>query len=295
MKKTLNIKTLLLRCPSEWLGCACALFLQNILKVAFLFLPLVFNPLNAKASVRARIISLAPDLTEIIYALGLENDLVGVSDYSNFPPEAQAKPSVGSFMAPNLEKILLLTPTHVLTRTGATPSYISQILQAHPISVLSFQAQNENDIYETLQRVGQLFGKEKKASELIVHMKKTFLKIQKETSLKKTPSVLVQIEEIPIMVAGRGTLIDRAIILAGGKNAAQAYSGYPKLQKEVAWKLNPDIVILPKTEGQELKLKSIMNAWEHHKKPTAIISGDLLTRATPRFCEGVQKLAQILQ
>ncbi len=244
-----------------------------------------------------RIVSLAPDLTEIVYALGLEDHLVGVSEHSDFPKAARTKPSVGSFIAPNLEKIFLLRPTVVLVESQATPSQIIHALRAQKISILSFQAHTENDIYETLQTLGQKFNKEKKAFQLISSMqrnfKETFLNIQKQTSSQK-PSVLIQIEETPLMVAGQDTLLDRAIILAGGKNAAHSYKGYPKLQREALLALRPDLVILPKTKGQEQKLKHITKIWKKNKTPVVILPGELLTRATPRFCEGVQKLTHVL-
>ncbi|MBI3019022.1 MAG: ABC transporter substrate-binding protein [Deltaproteobacteria bacterium] len=266
------------------------------IKTLFLLLPLFFSSLNTEASVGLRIVSLAPDLTEIVYALELEDDLVGVSDYSDFPKAARTKPSVGSFIAPHLEKILLLRPSVVLTQATATPSQIIHALQAQKISVLSFKARTEEDIYETLKTLGQKFKKEKKASQIISSMKKILLKIQKQNFPQK-PSVLVQIEEIPLMVAGKNTLIDRVILLAGGKNAAENYAGYPKLQREVLLKLKPDIVILPETKGQKgmkQKLKRMSEAWKKNKTPVALLPGDLLTRATPRFCEGVQKLASLL-
>ncbi|MBI3016542.1 MAG: ABC transporter substrate-binding protein [Deltaproteobacteria bacterium] len=294
--KNLLLNRLFLRCTSEWLAFGCALFPQCILKTAFLAIVFLLISQNTDASAGLRIISLAPDLTEIVYALGLEEHLVGVSDYSDFPADAQTKPSVGSFIAPNLEKILLLNPSVVLTELNATPSQITQALQTRKISVLSFQARTESDIYETLRTLGQKFNKEKKASQLISSMQKSFkeafLKTQKQSSQK--PSVLVQIEEIPLMVAGKNTLIDRAIVLAGGENAARKYTGYPKLQREVLLKLKPDIVILPETKGQEQKLKRMSEAWEKNKTPVVILSGDLLTRATPRFCEGVQILVGLL-
>ena len=296
MKEKLTIEQLFLRCTSEWLAFGCALFPQCILKTAVLSLLLFFNTLNTNASIELRIVSLAPDLTEIIYALDLEEHLVGVSDYSDFPEAARTKPSVGSFIAPNLEKILLLNPSVVLMESNATPSQITQAFQVRKISALSFQARTENDIYETLRTLGQKFNKEKKASELISSMQKNFkkalLNIQKQSSQK--PSVLVQIEEVPLMVAGKNTLINRAIVLAGGENAASKYTGYPKLQREVLLKLKPDIVILPETKGQEQKLKRMLEAWEKNKTPVVVFPGDLLTRATPRFCKGVQKLAATL-
>ena len=92
------------------------------------------------------------------------------------------------------------------------------------------------------------------------------------------------------MVAGKNTLPHRAIELSGGLNITSSYQGYPKLQREVLLKLNPDIIIIPETSGQEEKVKRMKALWKG--KRIYIISGDLLTRATPRFIEGVTALSK---
>src|SRR3989338_688699 len=266
-------------------------FKKGVLIYSFLLLLLFFLlSFHALASPAPKIISLAPDLTEMVYALSLEDVLVAVSEYSDFPPQAKKLPIVGSFISPNIEKILFLHPSTVLAREGATPAELLQTLQKNKIEVLSFPAQTEKDIYATLFTIGKKFNKAEKARSLIKNMKENLAHIQKHTSDFQKPRVLIQIEEVHLMVAGKNTLPHRAIELSGGLNITSSYQGYPKLQREVLLKLNPDIIIIPETSGQEEKVKRMKALWKG--KRIYIISGDLLTRATPRFIEGVTALSK---
>lgn len=211
-----------------------------------------------------RLVSLAPDLTEILYALELENQIVAVSDYSDFPKEAQKKPRIGSFISPNLEKILSFKPDIVFARNGATPPQLIHALKQNKVEILSFPANHEDDIYQTLENIGGKFKREKKAREIIQSMKSEIESIKKR-KLKNKPKVLVELEELPMIVAGRHTLIDKAIELAGGINAANAYRQYPTLQLEAAYQLKPDIIIIPITQGERKKRGDIETQWKGMK------------------------------
>lgn len=241
-----------------------------------------------------RLVSLAPDLTEILYALGLENQMVAVSDYSDFPKEAQKKPRVGSFISPNLEKILSFKPDIVFARDGATPSQLIHALKQNKVDILSFPANHENDIYQTLENIGEKFKRGKKAREIIQSMRSEIESI-KRRKVKNKPKVLVELEAFPMIVAGRHTLIDKAIELAGGINAANFYTHYPKLQLEAAYQLKPDLVIIPITPGGKKKRGDIETQWKGMKPLRGIYEMDanLVSRASPRFAEGVKRLAQI--
>lgn len=244
-----------------------------------------------------RLISLAPDITEILYALELEQKIVAVSDYSDFPRAAKKKPGVGSFVAPNIERILFFKPDLVFAREGATPPQLLQALEQTNIEILSFAARDEKDIYIILETIGKKFKKEKKATQLIWSMKSELAEVDrlKNHKLKKKPRVLIQLEEFPMIVAGRDTLLDRAIELAGGINAAKIYSHYPKLQLEAAYQLKPELIIIPVTVGQERKNGHLKDVWKSAKGIRGIyeINADLISRASPRFSQGVKQLANI--
>jgi iron complex transport system substrate-binding protein len=245
-----------------------------------------------------RLVSLAPDLTEILYALELENQLIAVSDYSDYPKEAQKKPRIGSFISPNLEKILSFKPDIVFARDGATPPQLIHALKQNKVEILSFPANHEDDIYQTLENIGEKFKREKKARGIIQSMKSEIESV-KRRKLKHKPKVLVELEELPMIVAGRHTLIAKAIELAGGINAANAYRQYPTLQLEAAYQLNPDLVIIPITQRnrkeERKKRGDIETQWKgmKHLKGIYEIDANLVSRASPRFAEGVKQLAQI--
>lgn len=245
-----------------------------------------------------RLVSLAPDLTEILYALGLENQIVAVSDYSDFPKEAQKKPRVGSFISPNLEKILSFKPDIVFARDGATPPQLIHALKQNKVEILSFPANHEDDIYQTLENIGRKFKREKKARGIIQSMRSEIESIKRRLKIKRKknkPKVLIELEEFPMIVAGRHTLIDKAIELAGGINAANAYIQYPKLQLEAAYQLKPDLVIIPITQKGGKNRGDIETQWKGMKPLRGIyeIDANLVSRASPRFAEGVKRLAQI--
>lgn len=270
--------------------------------IHLLFFCLIFSSLSSASTTR-RVISLAPDLTEILYVLGVEDQLIATSEHSDFPPGAQKKPTIGSFISPNIEKILFFNPDLVICRSGATPLSVINQLKRTNIEVLSFWGRDENDIYETLEVLGKTFHKEKKSKEVIHHIKRQIktIRIQNHRG-RRIPTVLIQIEEIPLIVAGQKTLPHRAIELAGGKNAAFSYSYYPKLQHEIILKLNPDIIIIPSLGDNPKKTEKIIDHWKRWKNLTAVdkkqihvMNGDLISRATPRFIEGVNKLFLIIK
>lgn len=265
------------------------------LSIPILFFSLAFT--SGFPLPRQRLVSLAPDLTEILYALELESEIVAVSDYSDFPKDAKKKPSVGSFIAPNIERILFFKPDLVFAREGAAPPQILQALEQAKIETLSFAANHEEDIYRSLESIGKKFKKEKKAAQLIRSMKSELADVElfKKQKFKKRPRVLVQLEEFPVIIAGRNTLLDRAIELAGGINAAKVYHHYPKLQLEAVYQLKPELIIVPITTGQEQKKARLEALWKGVKGIQGIhgINADLISRASPRFSQGVKELANI--
>ncbi|MBI4041629.1 MAG: ABC transporter substrate-binding protein [Deltaproteobacteria bacterium] len=252
-------------------------------------------------SATERIISLAPDLTETLYALSLQDEIVAVSEFSNFPKEAQKKQTIGTFMAPSLEKILYFKPTVIIAKRHATPQHLLQKLRQSGIHLLEFKTQHEIDIFEMILQLGKKFGKEQKAKRLCTSLKEMLFTIQNRVRNLEKPRVLIQIELVPPMFVGKQTLLDRAIELAGGMNAIQHHKGYPKLQKEAALQLNPDIILIPLTKGDENKSQDIQSSWKswvsvpavrHHRIFT--MDGDLTTRAGPRFGEGIAHMAHLL-
>lgn len=247
----------------------------TILIAIFLATPLAFAT--------PRIISLAPDLTELVYDLKLEKNLVATTQWSNYPLAANSHPKVGSFIAPHLERILSFKPTTILARTGATPDSVISFLKKEGIEVHTFEGQNETDIFKTIKMLGELFDRKALAQKHVARAKQTLKNLK---PLKKKFRVLIQIEENPWMVAGKHTLLDAAIRLAGGINAAGSYEGYPRLQKELFTKLQIDIFVVVQNHPEK--------QFHTNDTPTYVLPADLLTRASMRFFSGIQKLNELL-
>ncbi|MEK7790171.1 MAG: helical backbone metal receptor [Deltaproteobacteria bacterium] len=260
--------------------------------IFFLAFPSTFAcPIHQK-----RLVSLAPDLTEILYALELENQIVAVSDYSDFPKEAQKKPRIGSFISPNLEKILSFKPDIVFASVEATPPQLIEALKQNKIEIFSFSANREDDIYQTIETIGEKFKREKRGAEIVQAMKSEIESIKRRLKIKRKknkPNVLIEVEEFPMIVAGRNTLLARAIELAGGINAANSYTDYPKLQLEAVYQLKPELIIIPITQREGKKRGK--SHWKGMKNLKGIyeIDAALISRASPRFSEGVKRLARI--
>ncbi len=242
-----------------------------------------------------RIISLAPDLTEILYALDLGDWIVATADHSDFPKEARTIPRIGSFISPSLEKILFLKPDLILARVGATPVSLLAELKKQKIKTLSFPGKDENDIYETLQILGKTLGREKKSEVLITQMKDQIKKISRKILLRKIkPRILIQIEERPLIVAAKETLPHRIIELSGGTNVTDIFTGYPKLQLETVMKLDPDIIVILSEKPSAKNFWAPWKTLKAHKHMYAL-NGDTFSRATPRILLGIQALSSIIE
>ena len=254
--------------------------------LSFLFLTSAFAD-------SARVISLSPDLTEILFDLGITQEIIATVDHSDFPEGANNIMRVGSFVSPNIEKILSLNPTLVLCRHGATPQKTLSILKDNKIPFQCFSCNTLKDIFHSIYRLGELLHKEEKAHLLIKEMKHSLKESQKKISSSLKPRVLIQLEETPLMVAGKETLLDEALRLSGGINAASQFKGYPKVQREMVLKLNPEIILIPITKGEEEKFKRMANVWQGQKR-VYLINGDLISRGTPRFIQGIRELSLLL-
>ena len=191
-----------------------------------------------------RIVSLAPNVTEILYALGLSNQTVGVSRYSNYPPEAKEKPTVGGTYDPNWERIVSLQPDLVIG-LDSQEEIAGQLQRLH-IDFLGVPHERIDEVMQSILMIGQACGAEEKAEQVFQTL---------ETQIKKVPSigkgekprVLVCIghdEQLTRMyIAARKTFYDDLITLAGGTNACeQTAIKYPEISPEGLRALQPDLV-----------------------------------------------------
>jgi iron complex transport system substrate-binding protein len=252
---------------------------------------------------RLRIVSLAPSVTEMLFALGVEDCIVGVTDRCDYPPEARRIECVGGFGAPNVEKLLALAPDLVIAM-GLERADAAAGLRRSGIAVLWVKTGSFSEMFEALREIGREVGKPQQADELVAAMQAELEAIAKQhrnTPAKGRPRVFVELWKDPITTAGKGSFVDEIIIRAGGINVAHELdSAYPVISPEKVVEWNPDVIVLgymnrqgPKeTLGDRIGWSDI--AAVRSGKIIDDIPSDLLVRPGPRLIEGVRLLSQRL-
>jgi iron complex transport system substrate-binding protein len=247
-----------------------------------------------------RIISLAPSNTEIVFALGLEDNLVAVTDFCNYPPQAKQKPSIGGFSTPNIEKIVALTPDLVLATSIHEKTIIPQ-LEQRGMTVFALAPRNINDVIAAITLVGEITHKEE-ASRLVAHMKSGIKAITDKTdnlAEAQKPRVFYITWHDPLLTAGSGTLADELIRMAGGVNIAGNLSSYPSISLETAIAANPEVIItgVGMGTGADTPLKFAMNEPRLRNVNARLnnriygIDTDLVGRAGPRLTDALEQFA----
>ena len=246
-----------------------------------------------------RIVSLAPNLTEILFGIGARNKIVGVSNYSDYPEDAKKLPKVGGFFNPSIERIFALNPDLVLVARG-TPLSVIDKLRSLGISVFASDPKTTHDIYNLILTVGELTGNVKESVSLVNKMKSEESAVLKKTEkipMSKRLKVYVEIWNNPKMSAGKDTFIDSLIKEAGGINIAENAKGsWPVMSDESIIKANPDVIILL-YRGDIKQIESrpgwkTINAVKNHR--IYIEDPDIFERPGPRIIQALVKLYGIL-
>ncbi|WP_110111901.1 helical backbone metal receptor [Bacillus sp. CGMCC 1.16541] len=251
-----------------------------------------------------QIVSLMPSNTEILFELGLDEEIAGVTNFDNYPEEATKKEKVGD-MNFNAEKIISLNPDLVLAHAssmGTSPEAFQQIESAGiPLFVVK-DATNFESVYETITDIGTLTGQVEEANELIQTMESEVKAIsQKGQTIAKEnqKSVWVEVSPAPdIYTTGKGTFMDEMLSIIGAQNIADSEEGWVKVSEEKAVQLNPDVIITTYGYYTENATEQVMNrpAWKDvtavKEKAVVDVNSDTVTRSGPRLVEGLQELAK---
>jgi iron complex transport system substrate-binding protein len=246
-----------------------------------------------------RVVSLAPSTTEILFALGLDNEIVGVSQYCNFPKRALTKEQVGSMSQPNIERILALKPDIVFS-TGLEQAPIVAKMHQLNIKVFVSDPSSIEELYRSMEDMGALVGRGKEAALVIRRMKADIDDIKSKVSsipIRGRPKVFLEVWNNPIMTAGRGSYIDDLITIAGGINiAGDIRKPYSYFSAEEVIKRNPDCIIMgymDRSDGRELTSKRFGWASISAVKNGRVyndIDPDIIFRPGPRVVEGVREI-----
>jgi len=248
-----------------------------------------------------RIIPLAPSLTEILYYIGLGDYVAGVTEYSYYPPEARGKPSVGSYVDPNIEKIISLSPDLVIgTKDGNLPNSVYLLEQAR-IPVYVVNPRNIRDSLSTIDEIGSLCGVSDIAHQLVQNLDKRLEAVQNAVASGERPLVFIQINSSPIMTVNKSTFLHDLIRLAGGTNmTAEEPNTYPRISIEEVIRKKPDIIIIS-TMGKEGEFEKEREEWMKWKSIPAVrnnrvylIDSDIINRPSQRIIDGLEAMARLI-
>jgi iron complex transport system substrate-binding protein len=259
---------------------------------------------SAGAPPAHRIVSLAPNITEILFALGLGDRVVGVTEFCNYPPEALRLPKVGGFVNPNAEVILALRPDLVVATPNVGNRTFVERLIAVGARVVVVQARNVSEIDPAIEAIAKAAGDPEAGSTLVARL---HADLDRETvkvaSLpRKRTLFCIQIE--PLVVAGRGSYPGDLIELAGGENIVPATAGqYPTFSLEAVVAAAPEVIVQSLMDTREGAAggDALMTYWKRvgsvpavAKKRVFTVPGDVVLRPGPRVAEGVAALAALL-
>jgi len=249
-----------------------------------------------------RIISLAPNVTEILFALGLEGKVVAVTKWDNYPPDVQDKVEYAfeDALNPNLEQIIRLNPDLILW-SGISAHQVIQPIRQLGIPMVIFDPQNIEETYETIERVGVITNTQAKAEEIVGQMKAKEAMIKEKVaalSPDQKPRVWIEVDG-ELYTAGKGTFLNELLERAGGINIVEA-QGWVRFNSEQVIAKNPDVIFVTYGYYDKDAIAKVLNrpGWENveavKNKKVIELDNDILNRAGPRIIDGLEQMAKAL-
>jgi iron complex transport system substrate-binding protein len=254
-----------------------------------------------------RIVSLSPSNTEILFALGLEDRVVGATKYCNYPPsvlelkDRKKIKVVGGYVDPDIEKILSLHPDLVRASRTRSSGAVS-LLDKEGIATFVVDPNNLSSIIHSIEKVGKITGQEADASDICNMMKSRIKAVSDKTSSLPKTRVLYIVWHDPVKTAGYGTFEDELIEKAGGVNIFHDLAGYVQVDPEAIAVRNPEVIIACSGMGsgadmplQWARTERGLNQTDARKNSRIYqAEGDLITRTGPRIVDGLEMLAKFI-
>ncbi|WP_413935145.1 ABC transporter substrate-binding protein [Nitrospira sp. BLG_1] len=248
----------------------------------------------------ARVVSLAPSITEMLFALGLGEQIVGVTEFCDYPVGAKSKAKVG-YANPNMETIIGLQPDMVLAPKDFLRPDLQVKLEQLKIPVFVLDAKTLEDIPLQMHTLGAMFEKTSAANDVTQRIRQRMTELKLKVEALPTKRVLYVLNSQPLISVGPGSFIHQMIGLAGGVNvAAQAGVPYPRLSMETVLKEDPEVLIFPSGEVETVP-RSEQQQWRRWDSLSAVkrqrfheVSSNLLNRPGPRVIEGLEQLVRAI-
>jgi iron complex transport system substrate-binding protein len=250
-----------------------------------------------------RVVSLAPNLTEIVFALGAGNLVVGVTRYDDWPPEVKKLPKVGGFIDPSIEAIVELKPDLVVCVPNPGGKQRIEVLDRLGIAVLVLPDYNLQDLYAAIKDLGKILRLESRAEGLVEEIKNKLQSLSSRASSSSfRPRVLMVYGQQPLVAAGRGSFAQELLELAGAQNAAGNIDNrYPVLSLEQILEMQPDIIIDASAGEGHGAHENALAFWKRWPQIEAVRRGkififdsSLWLRTGPRLPLGLEKLLELV-
>lgn len=260
------------------------------------------NPnVKAKQSIPQRIVSLSPASTEILFAVGAENQIVAVSDFSDYPPQAQNLPKVGGFDGKtlSLEKILSFNPDFVYL-TNVMHNHLIPHFESLNIDYYLSDANSFEQVKNEILQIAKITGHPSNGENLVKEIDSAINKINSQNQLLQKPTVYWEVWNSPFMSVGNSSFINDLINTAGGINIFQEIAqAYPTVSEETIVAKNPQIIIIPQNSGITVDSVKNRKGWSQidavKNDKIFIVDDNLLTRSGARIGESAEYLANLFR
>ncbi len=250
-----------------------------------------------------RIVSLSPANSEILFALGLDEKIVGVTEYCTYPDAALSKEKIGGFSTVNIEKVSVLNPDLIVAADGNSEETVAHLRELG-FTVITINADTIDTTLDDILLLGKATGADAKAEALVSSMKEDLAEIAEKTSAEEKPTILHCMWTDPLWVSGSATFQDEMITAAGGVNAAADEGGWVALTMEKFLTMNPDIIVVDSGNGMGvgaddalrdffLKDPRMQSLSAVQNEQVYVVNADIIDRGGPRIVEGVEALAEI--
>lgn len=243
-----------------------------------------------------RVVSLAPSLTESIFAIGAGDKLVGVTTYCNYPEAATTKEKVGDTQTPNIERIVALRPDVVFVSTASQLEAFMKTLEQQNIAVYVMDAKSIAAVIDDLRTLGKLLGTESPAESLTTSLEERLRRIDSHEGPEAGQRVFIQISNEPLFTIGKESFLTELVEKAGGRSVtADVPSAYPKLSKETASAMNPNVIILSDSEDNREPNAVFKNSTAVKNGRVYRINADVISRPGPRLVDALEQIAGFLR
>lgn len=247
-----------------------------------------------------RVISLSPNLTEIVYAVGAGDRLVGNTTFCDYPPEAKNVAKVGDTLQPSIERILALRPQLVLVSTASELEAFTNQLNEQKIAVYVTDPRDLEGVFRSIFGVGDLLNESVGAAELVKQLRARTETVEHAVAGRPPVSVFFQLSGQPLYTAGKSSFVTNLIERAGGRSVtADVNEAWPRLSDEAALASRPEAIIMlsggAMGQGANSNVAAALrNSPAVKNGRVYVIDGDLLTRPGPRLVDGLEQIARAL-